>query len=85
MAPGPRLGSGYWPGRRAVEDARVVRQLARVADQRARRHRRPALVGHQHLALGHERGGEVEDERLGVPVGTPIATGLVEKRRSRPP
>ena len=53
-------------GRRvvAVEQVRIGARLAVGADQRAVRHLLAALARHQHLALGHDRGGEVEHQRI---------------------
>ena len=53
-------------GRReiAVEQVRIGAGLAVGADQGAIGHLLAALTRHQDLALGHDRGGEIEDQRV---------------------
>ena len=48
-----------WP----VELRRVRRQLAVTRDQRVGRDRLAAIAGNQHLALGHDAGRQVEQQR----------------------
>ena len=48
----------------AVEQVRIGAGLAVRTDQRSLRQLLAALARHQDLALGHDRGGEVEDQRV---------------------
>ena len=48
---------------RAVKLGRVAREAAIRSHQRIRRDRLAAIAGHQHLALGHHRGSEVQQQR----------------------
>jgi hypothetical protein len=71
--------------RRHQHAARVLRRLALVVDQAARRHRLALVVGHAGLALGDDAGREVQDHRRAPGSGTPAQNGLVPKRASAPP
>ncbi len=48
---------------RSVKHARIAGYLPVRADQRVVGHRLAAIRGHQHLALGHQRGGEIQQHR----------------------
>ena len=70
---------------RAVQRARIGRQRAVRLDQRTRRHRLAAVGGDQHLALGDQRGGEIQHQRPLAPWGRRCRPGWWRSAGSTPP